>query len=220
MLRAPLHLRHLMVGGLSLAAAGAFVFVATAQEVVQGGVLGFDRIVVGWIPELPPWAVEVVRDLTALGGPGSLLLVVALVIAYLLISRRWRSALLVGITTATGLAVCGVVKGIYDRPRPDLAIAPYAGGSDSFPSGHALMATLVYLTLAGQIMRLLPVRRDRACCVAAAVLIAGLVGVSRVLLRVHHPSDVVAGWSLGTVWAILCWMLARLLQRRGTVEDH
>jgi len=85
-----------------------------------------------------------------------------------------------------------------------LATAPYAGGSDSFPSGHALMAAVVYLTLVSLIMRMLPHRRDRRFLAFAAVLLVGVIGIPRVLLRFHYPSDVVAGWCLGAVWAIAC----------------
>ena len=216
MLRHPISARHLVVAALALACAIAFV--ATAREVVQGGVLAMDRLIASLVPPLPPWGIEVVRDLTSLGGPGVLILVVLLVVGYLVISRRWRSALLVTAATITGLIVCGALKGIYDRPRPDLAVAPYAGATDSFPSGHALMATVVYLTLASQVMRLLHLRRDQICCALVALLMAGLVGASRVLLGVHHPSDVIAGWALGGVWATACWLAGRSLQRRGHVE--
>jgi undecaprenyl-diphosphatase len=216
MLRHPISARHLAAASVALACAVAFV--VTAREVVQGGVIAVDRIVASLIPPLPPWGVEVVRDLTSLGGPGVLMLVVLLVVGYLVISRRWRSALLVASATVTGLLVCGALKGLYDRPRPDLAVAPYAGGTDSFPSGHALMATVVYLTLASQVMRLLHLRRDKICCALVAVLMAGLVGISRVLLGVHHPSDVIAGWALGAVWATACWLAGRSLQRHGHVE--
>lgn len=216
MLRHPISARHLAVASVALACAVAFV--VTAREVMQGGVLVVDRVVASLVPPLPPWGVEVVRDLTSLGGPGVLMLVLLLVVGYLVISKRWRSALLVGSATITGLIVCGALKDLYDRPRPDLAIAPYAGATDSFPSGHALMATVVYLTLASQVMRLLHLRRDKICCGLVAVLMAGLVGISRVLLGVHHPSDVIAGWALGAVWATACWLAGRSLQRHGHVE--
>ena len=216
MLHHPMSPRHLTVAGLALVCAIAFV--VTAREVVQGGVVAIDRLIGSLVPPLAPWALEVVRDLTSLGGPGVLMLVVLLVVGYLVISRRWRSALLVGAATITGLIVCGALKEFYDRPRPDLAVAPYAGATDSFPSGHALMATVVYLTLASQVMRLLHLRRDQICCALVAVLMAGLVGASRVLLGVHHPSDVIAGWALGAVWAIACWLAGRSLQRHGHVE--
>ncbi|MBA3687035.1 MAG: phosphatase PAP2 family protein [Planctomycetes bacterium] len=218
MLHHPIVGRHLAVAAAALVCAGAFVALATSEALVAGGTLAFDQVVGAWIPDLSPNGFEVVRDLTALGGPGALVLAVLLVVSYLSISGRWRSALLVALATGSGLGACALLKDLYERPRPELAIAPYAGGSDSFPSGHALMAAVVYLTLASLVTRLLSYRRDRVFVAAAALLLVGVVGASRVLLRVHYPSDVVAGWCLGTVWAVACWMVARLLQRRGQVE--
>jgi undecaprenyl-diphosphatase len=90
----------------------------------------------------------------------------------------------------------------------------------SFPSGHATGAAATYLTLGALLARFQPRRRLKIYLLALAVLLTVLIGLSRVYLGVHWPSDVLAGWTLGMSWALLCWLVARLLQRRGKVESE
>jgi undecaprenyl-diphosphatase len=106
----------------------------------------------------------------------------------------------------------------YQRPRPDLVPHGMEVFTASFPSGHAMMSAIAYLTLASLIARV-----DRQRGVKILVLIIGvsmtlLVGISRIYLGVHWPSDVVAGWCVGAAWAALCWFVALVLQQRGEVE--
>jgi undecaprenyl-diphosphatase len=80
------------------------------------------------------------------------------------------------------------------------------------------MSAVVYLTLGALLARLADQRRVKLYFLAVAALLTLLVGLSRVYLGVHYPTDVLAGWSAGLVWATLCWLAARSLQRRGAVE--
>ncbi|TIO49667.1 MAG: phosphatase PAP2 family protein, partial [Mesorhizobium sp.] len=106
-----------------------------------------------------------------------------------------------------------------DRPRPDLVSHLVNETSLSFPSGHAMLSAVTYLTLGSLAARFLPNRRTKIFVLGLAVLTTVLVGTSRVYLGVHWPSDVLAGWCAGFAWAMLCWLAARLLQRRKVVAD-
>ena len=83
-----------------------------------------------------------------------------------------------------------------------------------------MMAAVTWLTLAVMLARAEPQRRMKAYWIALAVLVTVLVGVSRVYLGVHWPSDVAAGWTLGAAWALLCGLVARWLGRRGNIEPE
>ena len=88
----------------------------------------------------------------------------------------------------------------------------------SFPSVHSLMSAVVYLTLGALLARMVARRRLKFYVLTLAVTLTGLVGISRVYLGVHYPSDVLAGWCVGLSWASLCWLVGRKLQRQGAIE--
>jgi undecaprenyl-diphosphatase len=125
---------------------------------------------------------------------------------------------LVLISTAGGLLLSGVLKWAVARDRPELVPHLSATYTSSFPSGHSMMSAVVYLTLGSLLARLASEWRVKIYCIGAALLVSGLVGVSRVYMGVHYPTDVLAGWTAGLAWASLCWLVARYLQGRGTVE--
>ncbi|MEJ1935526.1 phosphatase PAP2 family protein, partial [Nostoc sp. NIES-2111] len=110
------------------------------------------------------------------------------------------------------------LKIVFDRPRPDLVAHLVDVRTLSFPSGHAMMSAVTFLTIGVLLARTSPRRRLKVYIVAVAVALTLLVGFSRVFLGVHWPTDVLAGWSAGSAWAVLCWLVARTLQRRGQVE--
>ena len=122
------------------------------------------------------------------------------------------------IATGGGLVISSVLKDIIARDRP--SIVPHLSyvSTSSFPSGHSMLAAVAYLTLGSLLARLVVERRVKIYILVVALLITGLVGVSRVYMGVHYPTDVLAGWSAGLAWASICWLVARALQHRGTVE--
>ena len=161
---------------------------------------------------------EAGRDLTALGGVAALLLVTVAVAGYLFLDRKFAAMGFMLAAVAGGLALSSLLKALFARPRPQ--VVPYLSQvyTTSFPSGHSMMSAVVYLTLGAVLARMVGRRPLRFYFLAIALLVTGLVGCSRVYLGVHYPTDVLAGWTAGLVWATLCWLLARALQRRGTIE--
>ncbi len=171
------------------------------------------------VPLGPLWLQGAMRDITSLGSSTVLVLIVAAVIVYLLLIRKAGTALFILVAVAGGQALSSLLKAGVDRPRPDLVSHLVTETSLSFPSGHAMVSAVTYLTLGSLAARFLPGRTTKIFVLCLAVLTTLLVGVSRIYLGVHWPSDVLAGWCAGFAWAMLCWLAARLLQRRHAVAD-
>lgn len=230
--RLPL-LRHLPVPGreellllLTLAVSAALVlgFVGIADEVLEGETRVLDEAVLQALrgpddnPIGPGWFTEAIRDLTALGSFSVLGLMVAAVLGYLLLTGKRVIALLVLVSVIGGTLVSSILKELFSRPRPSLAHAAEVFTA-SFPSGHALISTVTYLTLGVLLARVQASARLRVYIIAIAVLLALVIGLSRLYLGVHYPTDVLAGWCLGAAWAGLCLVVAAWLQRRGAAES-
>jgi undecaprenyl-diphosphatase len=207
-------------------AAAGWVFLQVAERATEGEPGHFDAWALRSLREPgdssdplgPRWLEVAARDVTALGGYTVLTILVASVVGYLLLVRHYPAALLVLAATLGGLLISNLLKGFYDRPRPDLVPHLVYVSTESFPSGHAMLSAVVYLTLGALLARLARGWWTRVYLVAVAVVLTLLVGVSRVYLGVHYPTDVAAGWAAGVAWAVLCWVIARQLQRRGVVE--
>ena len=167
----------------------------------------------------PLWLQGAVRDITALGSTTVLVLITTAAILYLLLISRPATALFVFVAIAGGQVLSSLLKLEVDRPRPDLVSHLVTETSLSFPSGHAMLSAVTYLTLGSLAARFLPDHRTKIFVLCLAVLVTVLVGTSRVYLGVHWPSDVLAGWCAGFAWAMLCWLAARLLQRRKVVAE-
>lgn len=160
------------------------------------------------------------RDFTALGGIPFLVLLTLAVSTYLFLDGKGRIALLVLLAVAGSLILSSALKHGFQRPRPDLVPHGSYVYTTSFPSGHSTMAAAVYLTLGTLLARVQARRRQKAVLLAFALLLTVLVGASRVYLGVHWPTDVLAGWTAGGTWALVCWFLARWLQKRGQIEQE
>lgn len=166
----------------------------------------------------PVWIEEAVRDITALGSVTVLLMAVGAVSGFLIMRRQYHAFGLL-LAALIGAGILNVLlKDWFDRPRPDLVPHLLRVGHASFPSGHAMLSAVVYLTLGTLLARLLEERRLKIYVLAIALGLSGLVGISRVYLGVHYPTDVLAGWTVGLIWAVICWLVARALQRGGKVE--
>jgi undecaprenyl-diphosphatase len=204
----------------------AWAFVKLASEVVEGDTTTFDRTILLALrtagnpadPIGPSWFEEAARDITALGGHVVLTIVVLATLAYLVMTRKAHAALLVVAAVGGGMLLSTALKMGFERPRPDLV--PHAARvyTASFPSGHAMLSAVTYLTLGALLARVQPSRRLKAFFLGLALTLTILVGASRIYLGVHWPSDVLAGWCVGAAWASLCWFIALQLQRKGQVE--
>ena len=166
----------------------------------------------------PAWLEGSVRDVTALGGSTVLVLFTTAVAVFLGVRRQRHALVLVVVAALGGLLLANGLKLAFQRPRPDLVPHLARVDSTSFPSGHAVSSAVVYLTLGALLSQLVQERKQKAYFLGVACFLTFLVGLSRVVLGVHYPSDVLAGWSAGLAWALACWMVAEHLQRRGTVE--
>ncbi|MBN2905111.1 MAG: phosphatase PAP2 family protein [Rhodobacteraceae bacterium] len=155
----------------------------------------------------PPWMLETMRDFTALGSTGVLTLLTVGAALYLLVSGRRRTAGLVLVAMVGGLVLNNLLKLGVARPRPDLVPHAVAVFTKSFPSGHAMNSAVVYLTLGTLLARTQRALGPRSLVMTLAVGLPVLIGVSRIYLGVHWPSDVLAGWTLGAGWALAVWLV-------------
>lgn len=206
------------------AACGIWAFVSLAGEVLEGDTKALDRDILLLMrdaadqrePLGPPWLEVFGRDMTAFGGTGVLIMVTAFAALYLFMQDKWRTGIVVIAAIASGFAMSQLLKWGFSIPRPDLVPHGTHVYTASFPSGHAMMSAVTYLTLAILTARVEPRVRVRAFLVTCAVILTILVGISRVYLAVHWPSDVLAGWTIGAAWAIGWWFVARWVEG-GTV---
>jgi undecaprenyl-diphosphatase len=204
-------------------------FVTLAGEVSEGDTKAFDvRILRAFRsaadparPIGPAWVETALLDLTALGGSTVLGLMVTAVVGFLVLQERYRTALVVAVTSASGELLNMVMKNLFLRPRPDVVPHLRDVASSSFPSGHAMESAIIYLTLGAMLMRVAERRLTKVYCLGWALLLTFLVGMSRVYLGVHYPTDVLAGWIMGFVWASICWLVAQRFEAKtGAIEEE
>jgi undecaprenyl-diphosphatase len=212
---------------VALALAGAaWGFAELADEVGEGETRSFDEAVLlamrepgdAHDPVGPRWFEEAARDVTALGGLTVLLIVTLSAGTYMLMARRPRMALLLTLSVVGAQVLSSALKHGFARPRPDLIAHEAYVYTASFPSGHSVMAAATYLTLGALLAQVQRRRRQKMFLLGMAMALAILVGMSRIYLGVHWPTDVLAGWTVGAGWAAMVWLVARVLQRRGLLR--
>lgn len=147
-----------------------------------------------------PVLAAIAHTLTALGEPTTLIVAVVICAVWLWIAGRGRLGLALLLVASVGRALSEVQKIAIDRPRPILQPHLVIVKTQSFPSGHATSSMVFYLALA---IALAGHTRWRWAAIACAVLLSLLIGISRVMLGVHWPSDVIGGWSFGALWVLL-----------------
>ena len=216
----------LMLVVMAVIVVTTWLAVELADEVLEGTTQQYDEWVLSLLrtpgdmadPIGPEWFEDMWRDVTALGSAIVLTLTTLACAGYLLMRRQYRTLALLAVATFGGLIVSLLLKGLIDRPRPDFDSGAGYVATSSFPSGHSMLSAVVYLTLGTLLARASSRYRCKLYFVSMAMLVALLVGFSRVYLGVHYPTDVLAGWSLGLIWALLCWLVAQFLQKHGTIE--
>lgn len=211
-----------------LLAGGAWAFIELAENVMQGETHTFDVLILLALrnpadlsdPVGPKWVEELGRDFTALGGMAVLMLLTFAVIGFLLLDYKRRTALLVAASVGSGIFLSLLLKLGFDRPRPDLVPHESYVYTTSFPSGHSMMSAVTYLTLAALLCRVQKQLRIKLYLLSLATLLTLSVGISRIYMGVHWPTDVLAGWTAGAFWTLVCWQFGRWLQRRGRIEPE
>jgi undecaprenyl-diphosphatase len=201
-------------------------FALIAQEVLEGEPIGFDRWVMlalrhaadPSLPIGPRWLPEAARDVTALGGTVVLGILLLVVTGYLFAAGKRHAAWFVLATVLGGAALNSLLKLGFARPRPDIVTPLTKVLTLSFPSGHAALSAVCYLTLGVLLAQTQASRTLRVYFITTAMLLTLLVGLSRIYLGVHYPTDVLAGWCFGIAWALICWTIMRHFQRRGEIE--
>ena len=203
-----------------------FVFLELGSEMAEGETLGIDGAILRTLraagdpatPIGPAWLRYAMLDVTAIGGVTGLTMLTLLVTLFLVVARKYATALFVAGSVIGGATLELALKAAYGRARPDIVPHLVPVDTASFPSGHAMNSAVVFLTLGALLASTQKSRAVRIYLVAVAIFLTLAVGFSRVYLGVHWPSDVIAGWCVGAAWASLCWMIARYLQRHHRIE--
>ena len=213
-----------LVGAVLAAAAGLLGFLGVADQVTDNHTRLFDQGLMLMLrqpgdvahPIGPPWLRLAATDVTALGSIVDLALIVLAVTGLFAAQKRWREAALLLAACGSGLLMVDVLKIVFGRERPPIAMHAVEVANSSFPSGHATLSAIVYLTLATLLAHFADRRRVAVYALSAGLFLTLIVGASRVYLGVHWPTDVIAGWALGAAWAMLWWLIAWFVeQRRG-----
>jgi undecaprenyl-diphosphatase len=139
-------------------------------------------------------------------------------VGYLFLARRSAVAWLMLSAVLGGVALNNLLKFAFARPRPDFVTHAARVFTTSFPSGHATLSAITYLTMGALLARIHSSLTIRIYLMLVAVFLILLIGMSRIYLGVHYPTDVLGGWCVGAAWAIGCWVLMVWLQNRGQVE--
>jgi undecaprenyl-diphosphatase len=213
------------VTALFVIALGVMTFVEVADDMTEADGQAFDQAVLAWVqpvagdPRGPWWLEEAAADLTSLGGISVLGLFAVIAITFLLLQRKRLSALLLVLGLAGGVVLSEGLKSLFARERPPAAFQAVETLNASFPSGHALLATVFYLTLGVMLTRAFPRAHLKAFVLGAAMLVALLIGGTRVYLGAHWATDVFAGWCAGAAWAMALWLVAYAVGRHQAVSD-
>lgn len=202
--------------GAVVSVAATWAFVELAEIVQDGATQQFDEFVLQWIAtHQADWARQVMFEITLLGTGLVLMTMVAVSAMFLWLSDHRFSAVLLIIATWGGVAMNAILKSRFDRPRPQV----FEWGADvltsSFPSGHAMSATIAYGTVAYLAARLQRKRLARWITLFIAGLLIALICASRLYLGVHYPSDVLAGVVMGLAWTAFCMATLEAIQVFG-----
>lgn len=214
------------VSALFVLAFGVALFADLAEDMSEGDGQAFDQAVLSAIrPHADPsdalgpwWLEEAAADLTSLGGIAVLSLFATIVILFLFLQRKRLSALLLLVGLAGGVVLSEGLKSVFERDRPPQVYQAVDTINASFPSGHALLSAVFYLSIGVMLTRAFPQRRFKVYVLAVAMVLTLLVGLTRVYLGAHWATDVLAGWSVGAAWAMVLWLVAYAIQRRQAVH--
>lgn len=212
-----------LVASLAVIAAALLGFIEIADEMAEGEAHGFDMAVLQALhpdpanpadPIGPFWLDHAAADLTALGSVAVLVTIALLASGFLVLQRKRLEAGIIVVAFAGGLTISQLLKEFFGRERPPEIYRASEVLNASFPSGHALLSAVVFLTLGAMLAQASKGRALRIFIMAAAIIVVLVVGLTRIYLGVHWTTDVLAGWSAGAAWATLCWLAGLWLKRR------
>lgn len=212
-----------LVASLAVIAAALLGFIAIADEMAEGEAHAFDMAVLQTLhpdaanpsdPVGPFWLDHAAADLTALGSVAVLATIALLVGGFLVLQRKRLEAAIIAAAFAGGLGLSQSLKGVFDRERPPEIYRASEILNASFPSGHALLSAVVFLTLGAMLAQAARGRVLRIYVMSVAITLVLIVGLTRIYLGVHWTTDVLAGWSAGAAWATACWLAGRWLKQR------
>lgn len=201
---------------------GVLAFIEIADDMSEADGQRFDQAVLAMMrpvaddpgrPWGPWWLHEAAADITSLGGISVLGLFALIAIGFLVMQRKRLSALLLIVGLVGGVVLSEGLKAVFERERPPLEYQTVETLNASFPSGHALLSTVFYLTLGVMLTRAFSQRRLKAYALGVGVTVALLVGATRIYLGAHWMTDVIAGWCVGAAWAMALWLVAYAAQR-------
>lgn len=214
----------ILLAALALIAGSTLAFIEIADDMREDDGRAFDWAVLRLThpdeadaanPVGPFWLDHASADFSALGSVTILLALVVAACGYLVLRRRALEAFLLVLAAGGALAISQALKTFFGRDRPPEMYRAAEVLNQSFPSGHAMLSAVVYLTLGAMLARAEARWRIRVYIMALAILVALMVGVTSIHLGVHWASDVLAGWCAGAAWATACWLLDRWLRRRA-----
>jgi undecaprenyl-diphosphatase len=205
---------------------GTLTFIFIAGFVAKGSTNYFDVQVLRSLrttgnlarPIGPRWLFEIMRDITSLGGSTIVSLITIFVIVYFILQKQYSMLFLVLAAVIGGGIIDLELKTIFSRIRPQVVPSLIQEISYGFPSGHSMMSTIIYLSLASLIARLQVRWRDKVYIISFAIFLSFIIGISRIYLGVHYPTDVLGGWSIGLAWAALCWLVAWYISKKRSKD--
>jgi undecaprenyl-diphosphatase len=174
-------------------------------------------------PPGPKWLFELMSDITALGGATVVFLITLIVMGYFILQKEYNILFLILAAVIGGAIMDLELKQLFGRIRPELVPTITPTKSFSFPSGHSMMSAIIYLSLASLVARAQKRWRDKVYVVSVAIFLSFIIGISRIYLGVHYPTDVFGGWSLGVAWAAFCWLAGWYFGERKIIKkskDH
>jgi undecaprenyl-diphosphatase len=207
---------------LLVAAVGVMTFIEVADDMTEADGQALDHQVLALLrpyaddpgrPWGPWWLEEAAADITSLGGISVLGLFATIVVLFLLSQRKWLSSLLLTLGLVGGVLLSEGLKAVFERERPPAVAQAVETINASFPSGHALLATVFYLSIGVMLTRAFPRRRFKMFVLGVGIVLAILVGLTRIYLGAHWASDVFAGWAVGAAWAMALWLVAYAVAR-------
>ena len=212
-----------LVASLAVIAAALLAFIEIADEMAEGEAHGFDMAVLQALhpdpanpadPIGPFWLDHAAADLTALGSVAVLVTIALIASGFLVLQRKRIEAGIIMVAFAGGLTISQGLKEFFGRDRPPEIYRASDILNASFPSGHALLSAVVFLTLGAMLAQAAKGRALRIFIMGAAIVLVLVVGLTRIYLGVHWTTDVLAGWSAGAAWATLCWLAGLWLKQR------